>query len=63
MQVESFAGQFNIFVSKGSPKDYYNLDDSICDFLLYYKDRLHSTTNVAPYKASMDANEKELMGK
>ena len=39
------------------------MDDSICDFLLAYNYRLHSTTKVAPYKAIMDASDKELMGK
>ena len=49
--------------SLGSPKNDYSLDDFIFDFLLYYNDRLHSTTKVAPYKAIMDASDKELMGK
>ena len=44
-------------------KDDYSLDDSICDFLLYYNDRNHSTTKVAPYKEIMDANDEELMVK
>ena len=39
------------------------MDDSICDFLLYYNDRLHSTTKVAPFKAMMNASDKELMEK
>ena len=43
-------------------KVYYSLDDFIC-FQLYYNYRLHSTTKVTPYKAIMDANNKQLMGK
>ena len=42
-------------------KDYYNLDDSICDFLLIYNDRLHSTTKVSTYKTIVNASDKELM--
>ena len=37
------------------------MDDSICDFLLYYNDKLHLTTKVAPYKAIMDASDQELL--
>ena len=43
--------------------DYNSLDYSICDYLLYYNDRLHSTTKAARYKAIMDASDKELMEK
>ena len=32
----------------------YNLEDSISNFLLYYNNRKHSTTKVAPYKAMMN---------
>ena len=39
------------------------MDDSICDFLLFYNDRLHSTTKVVPYKVIIDVSENELMGK
>ena len=42
---------------------YYSLDDSICDFILYYNDRLCSITKVAPCKVIMDASDNELMGK
>ena len=30
------------------------MDDHICNFLLYYNDRLHLVTNVTPYKAMMN---------
>ena len=30
---------------------------------MYYNDRLHSFTKVAPYKAIMDASDNELIGK
>ena len=39
----------------------YSLDNSICDFLLYYNERLHSTTKVSPFKVMMNASDKELM--
>ena len=47
----------------GTQNDDYSLDDSICDFLLYYNDRLHSATKVAPFKAMVNASDKELMEK
>ena len=33
----------------------------ISDFLLYYNNRKHSTTKVAPYKAMMNIGDKSLM--
>ena len=42
-------------------KDDYNLDDSICDFLLIYNDGPHSAIMVAPYKTIVNASEKEPM--
>ena len=50
-------------LAKDYQKNYYSLDDSICDFLLYYNERLHSTTKVSPFKAMMNASDKELMEK
>ena len=41
--------------------DSNNLEDSISDFLLYYNNRKHSTTKVAPYKAMMNIGDKALM--
>ena len=41
--------------------DSNNLEDSISDFLLYYNNRKHSATKVAPYKAMMNIGDKALM--
>ena len=46
-------------LSKDHQKDDESLDESFCDFLLNYNDRLHSTTKVALYRAIMDAIDKE----
>ena len=43
-------------LTQGHQKDYNNLDDHICNFLLYYNDRLHLVTNFTPYKAMMNAS-------
>ena len=43
--------------------DSYNLEDPISDFLLYYNNRKHSTTKVAPYKVMMNIGNKALMNK
>ena len=50
-------------LAKDQQMDSYNWEDSIADFLLYYNDRRHSTTKVAPYKAMMNWWDKELMEK
>ena len=49
------------YTCKVPSKNDYSVDDSFCDFLLYYNDRLHSTTKVDPFEAIMDASDKELM--
>ena len=61
--VEAFNRTVQDFLTlaKDYQKDYYSLDDSICDFLLYYNDRLHSTKKVTPFKAMMNESDKELM--
>ena len=41
--------------------DSYSLEDSISDFSLYYNNRKHSTTKVAPYKAMMNIRDKASM--
>ena len=63
--LKRLTGQFKIFLTlaKSHHKVDYSLDDSICDFLLYYNGRFHLTTKVAPFKAMMNANDKELMEK
>ena len=64
MLLTLLTGQFKIFnTCKGPPKNDYSLDDSICDFLLYYNDRIHSITKVVPFKEIMKVSDKELMEK
>ena len=63
--LKCLTGQFKIFLThtKDHQKDYYSLDDFICDFLLYYNDKIHSTTKFAPFKTIMNACDKELIEK
>ena len=49
--------------AKDHQQNEYNLEDSISDFLIYYNDRPHSTTKVAPFKAMMNVENQELMAK
>ena len=48
-----------------SPKDNknekYNLERSYNTFLMYYNDREHSTTKVAPFRAVMNFKNKDLI--
>ena len=48
--VEAFnrTAQDFLTLAKNQQIDSYNLEDSITDFLLYYNDRRHTTTKVAP---------------
>ena len=41
----------------------YNLEESINDFLIYYNDREHSTTKVAPFRVMMNIENKDLTHK
>ena len=41
--------------------DSYILENLISDLLLYYNNRKHSTTKVAPYKTMMNIGDKALM--
>ena len=49
--VEAFNRNIQDFLTlaKDQQIDSYNLEDLITYFLLYYNDRRHSTTKVAPY--------------
>ena len=49
--------------TKDHQKDRYNLEESINDFLIYYNDREHSTTKVAPFRAMMNIENKDLIHK
>ena len=61
--VESFSRTVQNFLTlvKDHQKDDYSLDDSIYNFVLYYNDRFHSATEVAPYKTMMNASDMEIM--
>ena len=48
---------------KDHQQNEYNLEDNISDFLIYYNDRPHSTTKVAPFKAMMNVENQERMTK
>ena len=49
--------------AKDHQKDRYNLEESINDFLIYYNDREHSTTKVAPFRVMMNIENKDLIHK
>ena len=49
--------------AKDHQKDRYNLEESINDFLIYYNDREHSATKVAPFRAMMNIDNKDLIHK
>ena len=47
--------------AKDHQKERYNLEESINDFQLYYNDRKHLTTKVAPFRAMMDVGNKDFI--
>ena len=49
--------------SKDHQKYRYNLEESYCDFLIYYNDREHSTIKLAPFRAMMNIENKDLINK
>ena len=63
--VEAFNNTVQNFLTptKDHQKDRYNLEESINDFLIYYNDREHSTTKVAPFRAMMNIENKDLIHK
>ena len=44
-------------------KDKYDLEDCVNDFLIYYNNRKHSTTEIAPYVIMRIVNDQELIQK
>ena len=44
-------------------KDKYDLEDCVNDFLIYYNNRKHSTTGIAPYVIMRNVNDQELIQK
>ena len=50
-------------VAKDHQRDKYNIEECLSDFHIYFNDRLHSTTKVAPYVAMVNVGDKELLKK
>ena len=50
-------------ITKYHKKDKYNLEDFVNDFLIYYYNRKHSTTEIAPYVIMRNVNDQELIQK
>ena len=61
--VEAFNRTFQDFLTmaKDHQREKYNIEECLCDFLIYYNVRVHSTTKVAPYVAMMNVGDKELL--
>ena len=50
-------------MAKYHKKDKYDLEDCVTDFLIYYNNRKHSTTGIAPYAIMRNVNDQELIQK
>ena len=50
-------------MAKYHQKNKFDLEDSVNDFLFYYNNRKHSTTQVAPYTVMSNMNNLELIDK
>ena len=63
--VEAFNRTVQDFLTmaKDHQREKYNIDECLSDFLIYYNDRVHSTTKVAPYVAMMNVGDKEFLKK
>ena len=48
---------------KDHQREKYNIEECLSDNLIYYNDRVHSTTKVAPYVAMMNVGDKEFLKK
>ena len=46
--------------AKDHQREKYTIFECISDFLIYYNDRIHSTTKVSPYVTMMNVGDKEL---
>ena len=46
-------------MAKYHKKDKYDLEDCVNDFLIYYNNRKHSTTGIAPYVIMRNVNDQE----
>ena len=50
-------------MAKDHQREKYNIEECLSDFLIYYNDREHSKTKVAPHVAMMNVGNKELLKK
>ena len=50
-------------IAKYHKKDKYDLEDCVNEFLIYYNNRKHSTTGIAPYVIMRNVNNQELIQK
>ena len=50
-------------MAKYHKKDKYDFEDSVNDFLIYYNNRKHSTTGIAPYVIMRNVNDQKLIQK
>ena len=53
--------KISLLQKKITKKEKYNLEESINDFLIYYNGREHSNTKVAPLRAIMNYENKDLI--
>ena len=50
-------------MAKYQLKENYDLEDFVNDFLIYYNNRKHSTTGIAPYQVMRNVNDENLISK
>ena len=61
--VKIFNRTVQIFYLSKRPHSKYNLKVSYKDFLIYYNDNKHSSTKVAPFRAMMNVENRDLTNK
>ena len=63
--VESFNRTIQVFLemAKYQLKENYDLEDFVNDFLIYYNNRKHCTTGIAPYHVMRNVDDKHLISK
>ena len=50
-----------LYLAKDMNEDEFMLEDSILDFLLYFNNRVHSTTRYSPYDIMQKRSEEKIM--
>ena len=50
-------------MAKYQLKENYDLEDFVNDFLIYYNNRKHSTTGIAPYHVMRNVDDEHLISK